>query len=86
MEPQIIVRAISVVVALAVAACGGFCLVRPIVVQSYVLGIQSNSWAWKVNPFRHWMQRPSYITFLRFMGLFILLFACTLAFASIASH
>jgi sterol desaturase/sphingolipid hydroxylase (fatty acid hydroxylase superfamily) len=86
METQTIARAISVVVAFAVAGLGGFCLFRPNAVQDYVLRTQSSSPAWKINPFRNWMQRPSYVTFLRFMGVFMLLFACLLAFAGLASH
>ena len=31
------------------------------------------------------MQRPGYITFLRFMGVFMLLFGCLLAFAGLAT-
>lgn len=73
-------------VAFALAAIGVFCFVRPNVLQAYVLRSQSNSWAWKVNPFRNWMQRPSYLVYLRFMGLFAFLFAVAVAFAVVASH
>ena len=72
--------------ALALAAIGALCFARPIDVQAYVLRSQSNNWASKVNPFRRWMQRPSYAVYLRFMGLFFCLFAAILAVAAIASH
>jgi hypothetical protein len=61
--------------AAAVAALGFLLVAYPERVQQYVLRTQSDSWAWKVNPFRDWMRRPSYRTYLRFMGFFALLWA-----------
>lgn len=63
MEAQIIVRGLSLAAALALAAVGLLCIARPIVVQAYVLRPHPNNWAWKVNPFRHWMRRPSYTVY-----------------------
>ena len=66
---------IGFVVGLAIAALGVACLLRPAAIQAYVIRTQSNTRVWQLNPFADGMQRPSYRAFLRFMGLFMLLFA-----------
>lgn len=85
MEIQTYVRAISAIVAALLAGLGVLCLLRPGAVQSYVLRTVSGSQAERIHPFRHWMQRPSYVTYLRIMDVLVLLFAGVLAFAAIIS-
>lgn len=66
---------IGLLVGLAITALGVACLLRPAAIQAYVIRTQSNTRVWQVNPFAGWMQRPSYRAYLRFMGVFMLLFA-----------
>lgn len=68
-------RIIQVAVGLSIAALGAACLLRPAAIQDYLIRSQSETWMWRINPFSDWMQRPSYRAYLRFMGIFILLFA-----------
>lgn len=79
-------RALSIIVVLAVATFAGMCLLRPATILAYVMRTQSNRWAWRLNPFRDWMTRPSYRTHLRFMGVFVLLWALVGAIAIVMSH
>jgi len=65
---------VGVGLGLAIAVAGIGCLLRPSAIQAYVIRSQSNTWAWRINPFSGWMQRPSYRVYLRFMGLVMLLF------------
>ncbi len=69
---------IGLLVGLAIAALGVACLLRPAATQAYVIRTQSNTRVWQLNPFAGWMQRPSYRAYLRFMGVFMLLFAVLL--------
>jgi hypothetical protein len=64
------------------AAFGVSLLLYPARFRDYALRYESNSWAWRVNPFGEWIKRPSYITFLRFMGVFVLFFAAILIAAA----
>lgn len=68
----------GVTVGLLVAALGVACVLRPAAIQDYVIRTQSNTRLWQINPFSGWMQRPSYRVYLRFMGIFMLLFAALL--------
>lgn len=68
-------RMIGVIVGLAIAALGVACLFHPAAIQAYVIRSQSNTRVWQLNPFADWMQRPSYRAYLRFIGVFLLLFA-----------
>ena len=79
------VRAIAVFVAVAVAALGLSCIVRPAAIQSYVLRSQSNR-AWKINPFAERIQKSSYRTYLRVMGVVLLLWAALVAVAALISR
>jgi hypothetical protein len=60
------------------------CLVNPAMIQRMALQNRSNRWTSRINPFWGWMQRPSYRVYLRFMGIFMFLFAGLLAFALVA--
>src|SRR5215469_10098986 len=68
-------RVVAALAALAVAWVGLACILRPAMIQDYVLRTQSNKWAWRINPFADWMKGPAYRTFLQFMGAFMLLWA-----------
>ena len=77
----VMTKMFGVAVAVAIAALGVGCLLRPAAIQDYVIRSQSKTWVWRINPFVDWMQRPSYCVYLRFMGLVFLVFA---AFVMIA--
>ena len=70
----VLVQMIGVSLGVAIAALGVGCLLRPAAIQEYVIRSQSTTWVWRINPFAAWMQRPSYRAYLRFMGLFMLMF------------
>ena len=55
---------IGIAVGLAITVFGVACILRPAVIQGYALRIQPRN-----NPFSGWVQRPSYRTYLCFMGL-----------------
>jgi hypothetical protein len=73
--PFVLGKMIGVAVGLSIAALGVACLLRPAAIQDYVIRSQCKTWIWRINPFADWMRRPSYRAYLRFMGIFILLFA-----------
>lgn len=75
-------RIIAVIVAIGIAALGVGCILRPATIQGYVLRTQSDSWAWRINPFADWMKQPDYRRYLRIMGVFMLLFAAIMIVAA----
>jgi hypothetical protein len=79
-------RVLLIIVVLILAAVGFIGILYPAALQSYVLRTQSDTWAWRLNPFRDRMKRPSYRTYLRFMSIFVLVFALLCAFAIIVSR
>jgi len=68
-------RLLPIVGALGVAAAGICLLLYPAKIQEYLFRCESNGWAWRINPFKERMKTPSYLTYLRSMGVFFLLFA-----------
>jgi hypothetical protein len=61
-------RALAALVGLAVAIVGIACMLRPASIRNYELRM-------KWTPFAKWKQRPSYLVYLRFMGILALLWA-----------
>jgi len=74
-------RMMAVVAAIALAVVAVACLIWPAAIQNYILRTQSGSWTRRLNPFADWMKRPSYRAYLRFMGIFMLLFDAILIVA-----
>ena len=58
----------AALVALAVAAFGAACVLRPAKIQSYELRMR---WT----PFANWKRRPGYLAYLRFVGIVAILWA-----------
>jgi hypothetical protein len=79
-------RLSPIVGALGVAVVGICLLLYPAKIQEYVFRCESDNWAWRINPFKEWMKTPSYLTHLRFMGVFLLLFAALLIALAVFAH
>jgi hypothetical protein len=79
-------RLSPIVGALGVAVVGVCFLLYPAKIRDYGVRWESNSWAWRINPFKEWMKRPSYLTYLRFMGVFYLLFAAVVIALAAFAH
>jgi hypothetical protein len=79
-------RLLPIVGALGVAVVGICLLLYPAKIQEYVFRCESYGWAWRINPFKEWMKGPSYLTYLRFMGVFLLLFAALLIALAAFAH
>lgn len=81
-----IARVLLIVIVAAVASFGFICLIRPAKIQSCVLRMQRDNWAWRLNPFRERMKRESYLIYLRWMGVFLLLWAFVAVAGVVLSH
>jgi hypothetical protein len=79
-------RLLPIVGALGIAVVGICLLLYPANIQEYILRCESNSWAWQINPFKERMKKPSYLTYLRFMGVLVLLFAAVVIGLAAFAH
>ena len=72
-----------IIFCLIIFICGLVCLIWPKNIQQYYTKIYNNSSRIaKLNPFSKWMEKLSYILYLRFIGVFLLIICVLLIYAA----
>jgi len=69
---------LAVFMSFTLVAIGAVCFVSPKTAQDYALK-QNSKWL-PQNPFLHWMNTAKYLSFLRFIGIFVFIAGSSTAF------